>query len=384
MVTERLLDTGSDSPEGSDLDDSSVSGKSKKLEDPIARKVRLEREARDLEAALADGVVSDLKTRVAWILNLFPHTRNSDVALTIKYWEMFQQGIFNSISMSPRDLFRLERESYLVRVRAKIQNEYKLFPADPEVRRHRRSREEDMKDAVVEDRAHGNIIFSFSDETGKNDEFVIVSSVWVLTGHAMFKLSQAIIDWQAGSPWAGREIHFTDLKKHHVGSIDGYLDVILRNREFLSIKVIAVRRADLRRPITEIVQRLHEFMLVRGAEHELRSNRISLPQTIRLTVDHEQSLDVIACADIQSRVNEAYRAAYGEDLTVDSVKTISSHKSQLVQLADVVAGAVNRRRNHRGERGYKDDIADAILSRLDVQLDEGEVPGVDSSAWLCI
>lgn len=358
--------------------------RSRKSEDPIARKLRRENEARELQASLNDGIISDLKTRVAWILNLFPHTRNSDVALTIKYWEMFQRDIFNPNSMSPIDLFKLERESYLVRVRAKIQNEYNLFPADAGIQRHRRSREEDMKEAVVEDKPERNIVFVFADETGKNADFVCVAAVWVLTGYALFKVSQAIRDWQDTSPWAKGEIHFTDFKKHQLPALSEYLNLIKQNREFLSFKVIAVERATLKRPIDEIVQRLHEFMLVRGAHHEVSNNRIRLPHEIRLTVDAEQSLDVIACADIKGRVADAYKAAYGDQLVVDDVSSISSHKSQMVQLADVIAGAVNRRRNHKGERGHKDDMADMIVDSLDIKLKQDDIPDVDVSAWLSI
>jgi len=304
--------------------------KSQKSEDPVARKLRLETEAGDLQASLNDGVISDLKTKVAWILNLFPHTRNSDISLTLKYWELFNADVFNPSAMNPRDLFKLERETSIVRVRAKIQNEYQLFPADAAVRGRRRALEESVKEAVVEDKPERNIVFVFADETGKNAEFVCVAAVWVLTGYALFKLSHAIRMWQGTSPWASSEIHFTEFKKSQISALAEYLNLIRMHREFLSFKVIAVERSTIRRPIDEIVRRLHEFMLVRGAKHEIESNRLKLPHEVRLTVDAEQSLDVIACADIKSRVADAYRLAYGDDLIVDDVSAISSRKSELV------------------------------------------------------
>lgn len=365
-------------------DDSNVKPPRKSSEDPEAKKLRLQREAAELQASLNDGVVSDLKTRVAWILNLFPATRNSDIALTLKYWELFQRDIFNPVSMSPRDLFKLERETGIVRVRAKIQNEYQLFPADSSVRRRRRALEEDMREAVVEDKPDRNIVFVYADETGKNADFVCVAAVWVLTGYAFFKISQAIRSWQDTSPWASREIHFTDFKKHHATALSEYLMLIGQNREFLSFMAIAIERATLKRPIEEVVRRLHELMLVRGAEHEIRNNRIKLPHEIRLTVDAEQSLDVIACVDIKNRVAAAYRAAYGEQLVVDDVSSIASHKSEMVQLADVIAGAVNRRRNHKGDRGHKDEMADTIIDSLGIKLEKDDIPDIDASAWLSI
>lgn len=358
--------------------------KSKKSEDPIARKLRLEKEASDLQASLNDGVISDLKTKVAWILNLFPHTRNSDVSLTLKYWELFNADVFNPTSMNPRDLFKLERETSIVRVRAKIQNEYQLFPADAAIRGRRRTLEEEVKEAVVEDKPEKNIVFVYADETGKNADFVCVAAVWVLTGYTLFKLSQAIRMWQDTSPWASGELHFSEFKKSQVAALAEYLHLVRKHREFLSFKVIAIERATIKRPIDEIVHRLHEFMLVRGAQHEIESNRVKLPHEIRFTVDAEQSLDVIACADIKNRIAQSYKATYGNQLVIDEVSSISSHKSQLVQLADVIAGAVNRRKNHKGEPGHKDEMADMIISQLDIQLEQNDIPDVDASTWLYV
>src|SRR6266404_2908600 len=84
------------------------SDKSKRSEDPAAKKLRLEKEAAELQSCLRDGVISDAKTRVAWIMNLFPHTRNSDVALTLKYWQLFHPELYDPVAMSPRSLFKLE------------------------------------------------------------------------------------------------------------------------------------------------------------------------------------------------------------------------------------------------------------------------------------
>jgi len=360
------------------------SKKPKASEDPIARKLRLEREARELQASLNDGVMSDVKTKVAWVLNMFPHTRNSDVSLTLKYWELFHSDLFHPTSMNPRTLFKMERETSIARVRAKIQNDYQLFPADADVRRRRRELAEDVKEAVVEDKPERNVVLVFADETGKNAEFVCVAAVWVLTGYTLFKMSQAIRAWQDTSPWANTELHFTDFKKSHVIALSEYLAVVLKHREFLSFKVIAVERSTTKRPIDEIVMRLHEYMLIRGAQHEIDNNRIKLPHEIRLTVDAEQSLDTIACADIRGRVAVAYKAAYGDNLTINDVSAVSSHKSELVQLADVIAGAVNRRKNHKGDRGHKDDMADMVITQLDIQLDRDDVPNVDASTWLYV
>jgi len=372
-----------DDPGQTDGEDSSSKNK-KSTEDFLARKLRLEKEAAELVASLNDGVFSDVKTKVAWVLNLFPHTRNSDISLTLKYWELYHSDLFNPTSMNPRDMFKMERETTIVRVRAKIQNEYHLFPADENVRRRRRALEEEVNEAVVEDKPERSIVYVYADETGKNAEFVCVAAVWVLTGYTIFKLNQAIRTWQQSSPWAGRELHFAEFKKHHIAALPEYLALVRAHREFLSFKVIAVQRSTIKRPIEEVVMRLHEEMMIRGAKHEVGSSRIKLPHAIRLTVDAEQSLDTFACSEMKSRIAMAYQVAHGDGLSVEEVTTISSQKSELVQLADLIAGAVNRRKNHTGELGYKDEMADLIIEQLDIQLEKDDIPDLDATTWLFV
>lgn len=344
------------------------------------KKARLEKEKLELLASLAGGDYSAMKTKVAAILNLYPHTRNSDIALSLKYWETFQPNIYKESGIMPKDLFKLERLHYIVRVRAKIQNEYGLFQADEKIRNHRKNREEDMLEAVLQDEAPRRMVSIFADETGKNQDFVIVAAIWVLTGHSVFTVSMAIQDWQQNSSWAKREIHFARFGKNDLEPLEEYLNVIIENREFLSFKAIAVERAKTRRSIEETVQKLHEHMLVRGAEHEVSSGRIDLPRDIELTVDEDQSLDSFVLSEMHRRIALDFENNYQGKLVLNSIQTASSRNSQLVQLADLVAGAVNRRLNHRGDRNYKDDMADRIIDVLGLTLNEEDLPGLDSTA----
>jgi flagellar biosynthesis/type III secretory pathway chaperone len=153
---------------------------------------RIEKEKKELLAALAGGNFSTQRTKVAAILNLFPDSRNSDIALALKYWEIFQPDIYNPTGIMPKDLFKLERLHYIVRARAKIQNEYGLFQADEKIKHHRKKQEEVMHEAVLEDAAPKRVVHVFSDETGKTHDFVVVAAVWVLSGIAVFKITQAI------------------------------------------------------------------------------------------------------------------------------------------------------------------------------------------------
>ncbi len=341
---------------------------------------RVSKEKKELLSSLAGGDFSKMKTKVAYILNLFPQARNSDITLTLKYWETFQPDIYNEAGILPKDLFKLERLHYIVRARAKIQNEYQLFTSDSEIRRYRRKHEEKMHEEVLKDVAPRKVMHVYSDETGKNQNYVIVASVWVLSGRAVFTVSKAISDWQDDSLWAKREIHFAKFGKRDVGPLSEYLKVLIQNREFLSFKAIAVEKKKTKRKVEAVVEKLHEHILINGAEHEISNNRVTLPQNIDVTIDEEQSLDSITLAEIKRRVNASYKSMHKDSLVLNDLQTVSSRKSALVQLADLVAGAINRKLNHTDARNYKDDMADQIIHTLDIQMPEEGVEGIDASA----
>ena len=80
-----------------------------------------------------------LKKQILYILEQYPETRNSDIALTIKIWQHFTKKLVYSernkaYYVKVNDLYEMQREDHIRRVRAKIQNEEGLFlPTDPKV-----------------------------------------------------------------------------------------------------------------------------------------------------------------------------------------------------------------------------------------------------------
>ncbi|MBT2739033.1 hypothetical protein [Bacillus sp. ISL-7] len=61
--------------------------------------------------------------------------------------------------------------------RAKIQNEYKLYLADIEVRCRRRTLSEDEKESQLLDKPSYGTINVFADETGKTEQIDIVAGI---------------------------------------------------------------------------------------------------------------------------------------------------------------------------------------------------------------
>ena len=132
-------------------------------EDP-ERKIEEERQL--LLTRVGSSDVSTLRQRIAWLLNRYPSTRNSDIALQIKHWETFEGETYRGSNIVADDLYKLTRLTSIARERARIQNQYRLFLADPDVREHRGTLEEDERENAVSTPDYP-VYAVFLDESGK-------------------------------------------------------------------------------------------------------------------------------------------------------------------------------------------------------------------------
>ena len=76
---------------------------------------RLEAEKVATVRAVATAKFDTIQERVAWVLNHFPDTRNSDIALQLKYWERFEPDLYDGRAVEPKDMFKLTRLTSLQR-----------------------------------------------------------------------------------------------------------------------------------------------------------------------------------------------------------------------------------------------------------------------------
>jgi hypothetical protein len=97
----------------------------------------LEAKREQLLRAINSSTLNTMEERVAWLLNNFPKTRDSDITLQIRYWQNFQSDRFGGPEISIWDYYRLARLTSLTRARATIQNKLKLFQASEAVAVHR-------------------------------------------------------------------------------------------------------------------------------------------------------------------------------------------------------------------------------------------------------
>src|SRR5438874_208666 len=74
-----------------------------------ARRKKIEEEIAGLQSALSSGRLDTIQEKVAWILNRYPSTRDSDVTLQLKYWENFEPDVALGSTIQKQDLYKLAR-----------------------------------------------------------------------------------------------------------------------------------------------------------------------------------------------------------------------------------------------------------------------------------
>ncbi|GAC19269.1 DUF3800 domain-containing protein [Paraglaciecola arctica] len=337
----------------------------------LKKQTKIEKEKKSLIERLEAGNFKQLQTKVAYILNIYPESRNSDITLAWKYWETYQSTIFNGEFIDKKDLFKLERQTNIVRARAKIQNEYRLFMANDEIRRFRIKAELKMVDSVRSDVAPAiKQVHVFSDESGKNQDYFVIGSVWVLKAVDLFIFSQKIDEWKSRNGLTGREIHFKKISNGDVERIKKFIDLIKANSSYLGFKYITVKNSELRRSQSEKLRKLHEILISKGVQHEVQSNRISENSIIKVALDDESSLDAIALEELSVCIKNNLEESNSKNVRLANIITTSSHLSNFVQIADLIASAIGRTLNEPDTHGAKKEVAEYLLRELSLTISD--------------
>jgi hypothetical protein len=302
----------------------------------------LEQAARELEiaqervlTAVATGAFDTIEQKVAWVLNTYPAARDSDVTLQLRYWETFVED-YDPATFGPDDLYRLPRLTSLTRSRATIQNKLKLFQATPDVQERRGTLSDEERERAVRDAAYP-VFAIYADESGKTQDNLVVGSMWVLRSEETLRLMKALRDWRAERNFFD-ELHFTNVSD---GNIDRYIeavDVVTANAAALGFKSISIPRRGVGQ-IREAISQLFYQVIVRGLEHEAGTGRAPLPRILQLWKDaEEEAVDKLLLADIKDRLI----ARFQEQLPIDFLRAIPSRGADLIQIADLFTGSVNR------------------------------------------
>jgi hypothetical protein len=259
----------------------------------------------------------------------------------------------------------LTRLTSLARARAKVQNTYKLFLASPDVRKKRGQLADEETERIADEPLRSPAYAVYVDESGKNLNYLIIGSVWVLHPPDILRLLNNIQAWRVENKVTG-EFHFKDIDSRNVNVYGAFIDFVLSHASVLSFKAIA---ADYRgnRNVDDAITHLLYHLLIRGVEQEHLSGRAPLPRTLIVTKDADApGRDQLMLANLRDRLKTASAAQLDGRLTLDVFDTSSSVRQPLVQIADLFAASLNRVMNIPNKQAAKDKVAHYFLGKLGI------------------
>jgi hypothetical protein len=331
---------------------------------------KIERERKEILNSAVSGKIDNLKERVAYILNNYVPARNSDIKLAWMYWNNFEG---KGDIVTEEDMLQLTKISSLSRIRAKIQNEYKLFQANEKVRKFRGKLEESKKQQAIEDKPSYPLYSIYIDETGKNQKYLSVGSLWVTDAKAAFFAYQKLKEWKRLRN-IEYEFHFAEFKGHN---IEQYKEFFL---EFLSLfpsvgfKVIIVDRSG-NKNINKAIEDLTFHVINNGIEHENESGRAPLPRMLHVCVDNEeQGSDKLKLENLKERI----RGQQIEGLVIHEFEALDSEKNIYLQIVDLFISSINRKLHSPNEKKDKDELANYILGLLNFKIEEVDTSNSDA------
>jgi len=318
--------------------------------------------------------VETILHKVAWVLNRYPQSRDSDITLLLKFWEEFEPE-YNRTAINPDDLYKFTRLTTLTRARAKLQNEYKLFLASPDVRGKRGTLSEEEKQKLIESKPIYPITTVFMDDSGKNADFLIVGSVWFIADYQDVYRAVRQIRKEANFI---KEFHFKELNRDELPIYKAVIDVFREYANNVSFKLITIPRSGLKKS-NNMFSDLYYHLIIKGIEHDNQTGRAPLPRKLQVWIDSQEAgLDRMMVANLDDRLKLASTSRFDSKLLIDSIYVVDSKKSFIVQIADLFTGSVNRIHNRSGTtNNHKDELAEYFLSTLEIDFGLPENDKID-------
>ena len=163
-------------------------------------------------ADIANSYLATREQRVAHILQRFPETRDSDTALCIRYWKMFQADVLERWQpLELEVLFELDRIETIGRVRRMIQNELRLFRGVEDTRRAREAMQAEFHEYLAAHRDSLPEVRFYLDETGNEGDktYTGIAGVCIINWKQFEKHHAALEQWRSEQGWP-ETIHFSE------------------------------------------------------------------------------------------------------------------------------------------------------------------------------
>ncbi len=327
---------------------------------PTQRTPQQEQDRQDLLSRLAVSDLGTLNAQVAAILQDHPETRDSDVALALRYWMKHQPAALEKGRREKLELevlYELSSFESIARARRLIQNTFELFRGTLETRRSRDGHQLEFYREIAAMRRNEPELRVYLDETGDaKGKWHGVGGIAVADWR-LFEMHHSLLTkWRKSL--GPQTLHFAEIvEQEDITPYLKLLDQVSTRRVgvvflWYALPSSTYRHATLSTLITS---------LVTGAVESLLADVVSdsKPRGIRVIKEADFGFDVHHLDGIKLDLSGLLAERFGERVFLRDVEAVAKGSDVLLELADVIAGASARMAAFRG-RNPKDRLADAV------------------------
>lgn len=315
-------------------------------------------EISQIEESLSTGnkVKATNLSKVAYILWKNINARNSDITLALDYYKTFHKDLVPEENIQFDVFYKIPKMYDIQRDRAKIQNEYNLFPPSPEIQQKRQQKRENFKTSWIKEKRNGNFSTAeysvYFDESGKEENNFILAGVSIdelLITSDEYRKNVENIKNELSQKYGikNKELKFTDIK---MGTLQFYKDIVgeIFNNDYIpTFYSISIDQRGLKQQSKKYkADKLLEYVLKEALVNIIQKSTISSTLNsfvkLNITLDEDgQTPDAIEIKqkeyDLQAQLNKNYK----HFVQIETLKCIKSNDDILVQLADLYVSSLN-------------------------------------------
>ena len=322
-------------------------------------------------ADIAHSYLATREQRIAYILERFPETRDSDTALCIRYWKMFQAEVLERWQpLELEVLFELDRIETIGRMRRMVQNELRLFRGIEDTRRAREAMQAELHEYIRAHRDSLPEVRFYLDETGNEGDktYTGVAGVCIINWKQFEKHHAALEQWRSRQGWP-ETIHFSETGADKVDRAVSLLQQLQSRRAgvlFLGYSLISRGRTH------EDLFSLFIQLVVDSLKYLHKCNCLADNRSVRVIKEADPGFDLLFLHKMTKQLSEVVALEFPGQLTVLPVEAVTKGRTVLLECADLIAGGMQRRALGKG-RNPKDRLAEAIVNVTGFE--EGSEPG---------
>jgi len=217
----------------------------------------------------------------------------------------------------------------------------------------------------------------YADESGKNDDFAIVGSSWILSGEG--ELNSDLVKWvqerKSEDNTCPDVFHFNKIRNNgrDLQVYKDFFNYSVQRGHMMGFKAIAVNQKNTSLSNDDLNTELFYQLLRIGIEHENITGRIQLPKQIVYFKEKEEGESALRITQIQQQLIDNFKTHYNESLRLNNFMAIDPDFSRLLQVADLFTSSINRVLNHQRKnpqlrRNAKDAFAEYVYDLLSIEI----------------